>query len=130
MKAWQRYSIGLVGLLLLTHAGCAGMGGAGGGAGSSAATSPVDPTADPATQATQAAGQAGQAMGLLGQLQAMCCQAKQCFCQSALGQLVSQAQMPLSAMSGGLIPPCCPTTPNLAQQANAKAQGGAVGAAA
>jgi hypothetical protein len=131
MKAWQRYSVGLVGLLVLTQAGCAGMSGAsGGGASSAASAAGVDPSADPATQATQAMGAAGQAQGLLGQIQAMCCAAKQCFCECPLGQLVNQATMPLSLMSGGLIPPCCPTTPNLAQQANAKAQGGAVGAAA
>ncbi|MCA1684568.1 MAG: hypothetical protein LC745_01000 [Planctomycetia bacterium] len=56
------------------------------------------------------------------------CKAK--LCQSQFGALLNNATMPLSALSGGLIGGCCPTTPTPAQLAAAGAAGGAEGVAA
>ena len=53
------------------------------------------------------------------------------FCGSQLGTLVNSGMTgPLSAITGGLIGGCCPTTPNAAQLAAAGAAGGPQGLAA
>src|SRR4051812_19581211 len=51
---------------------------------------------------------------------------KRKLCATPLGQLLNNGTMPLQTLSGGLIPPCCPLTPTIAELADA----GAVGAAA
>ncbi len=55
---------------------------------------------------------------------------KASFCQSQLGSLVNNGMLPISALTGGILGGCCPTTPNADQLAAAAAQGGAEGVAA
>jgi hypothetical protein len=60
----------------------------------------------------------------LGKEQKEFCKRK--LCATPLGQLINNSKAPLTALSGGLIPPFCPLTPTLADLADP----GAVGAAA
>jgi hypothetical protein len=51
---------------------------------------------------------------------------KRMLCATPAGQFLNSMSMPLTAFSGGIIPPCCPLTPSAAELADQ----GAVGAAA
>src|SRR3954462_8995349 len=59
----------------------------------------------------------------LGKDQKEFCKRK--LCETPLGQLINNSKAPLTALSGGLIPPFCPLTPSMADLADP----GAVGAA-
>src|SRR5438067_1301499 len=39
---------------------------------------------------------------------------KRKFCRTPLGQLLNNSMAPVALLSGGLVPPFCPTTPTLA----------------
>ncbi len=51
---------------------------------------------------------------------------KRKFCRTQLGRLLNNSMAPIAALSGGLVPPFCPTTPSFAELQDP----GAVGAAA
>src|SRR5262249_46518754 len=55
---------------------------------------------------------------------------KRALCETAIGQLLNNSMLPLGALTGGLIPPCCPTTPSKEDLENAATDPGAAGAAA
>ena len=64
-----------------------------------------------------------QKLGLSKEQKEAC---KRQLCATPLGQLINNSKAPLTALTGGLIPPFCPTTPSAADLADP----GAVGAAA
>lgn len=82
-----------------------------------------------ATTAAAAVGPVAQPQTLWSFLGCSWDQKEECrrmFCQLPLGQMVGNAGAPLGAITGGLIPNCCPQTPSAQQLADK----GAVGAAA
>ncbi len=76
---------------------------------------PVPATAAPPTTIWQKLG--------LGKDQKAACKAQ--ICATPLGQLINNAKMPLTLLSGGLIPPFCPLMPTAAQLADPGAEGAA-----
>ncbi len=68
--------------------------------------------------------------GLFGITKANCAACKDKICKSQLGALLNNGMAPMRALSGGLIPQCCPTVPSAADIAALSAAGGPNGAEA
>src|SRR5262249_4562558 len=71
------------------------------------------PSAAAGGAAAPAAGGGPQTIwSLLGLSKENCQQCKEKFCKSQLGLLATNGMKPLSALSGGIIPSCCPGKPD------------------
>ena len=93
---------------------------------------PAAPAAPAAAGAAGAAGagDAAKGFGFIKKFQDqkdICCRK---LCETTLGQLINNMIKPMSAMSGGIIPPCCPETPSADELAAAAEDPGPLGAAA
>ena len=133
--AWAQFSVPSVPSVpgigsALPSAGSA-LSGAGGlsGLGSLSGASAVPGVAS-AVPGVASAAQPTTLWSFLGLSKANLAGCKASFCQSQLGSLVNNGMLPFSALTGGIIGGCCPTTPNASQLAAAAAAGGAEGVAA
>jgi hypothetical protein len=94
---------------------------------------PAGAAAAAAAAAPAAAGAAGEAtkgFAFVRKFQEQCDICKRKICATPLGEFINNMTMPLSALSGGLIPPCCPTAPSAEELAGAADDPGPLGAAA
>src|SRR5258708_1759571 len=116
MHMGMKYGIGLV--TLLSSMSCLW----------AQAPAAVAPPAAAAAGPAAAAAPAGAQPGFLAKLCTQLAVCKEKLCGTVLGQLLNNSLRPVSALSGGLVPQCCPTTPNAAELA--KPSSSAEGAAA
>jgi hypothetical protein len=114
--------------------GLSGLSGAAGGlSGLSGAASPIAAPIGgvPAAATTAVPASSGNTLwSFLGITPQNCAACKAKLCGSQFGQLLNSGMGPIGALSGGLLPPICPTTPSAADLAAAMAAGGAQGTAA
>jgi hypothetical protein len=106
--------------------GAGGIGGLGGGGLPGAGGIPG---ASGLTGAAPTTGTPGTLWNFLGISKANCAECKQKICASQFGMLLSSGMKPLSGLTGGILPGCCPPT-SPAQLAADEAAGGAQGVAA
>src|SRR5262245_39055145 len=102
MKTWHKFCTGLAAIASMTP--------------SLSAQPPVapPPTAAPATVVV------AERKGFLTQLMDAKANCKKKICDSPFGTFLNNAMLPVSAFSGGMLGPCCPTIPT---QADLKAMG-------
>jgi hypothetical protein len=124
MKKWPIYCAALLASATLTSSLWAQV-----PAAPAAAGAAVAPAAAPGA-ATAAGGAATQGFPFCQKFAAQCKICSAWFCQTPLGQLANNAMMPMSAMSGGLLTSCCPTTPSASDLAAVADDPGPMGAAA
>src|SRR5690242_18735921 len=113
--------------LLVALAALAGLAARAGAQALPAVPAPVPPPPLPLGIAPEPAPPAGTPIWAklgISQQQKEYCRRK--LCRTPLGQMLGSARLPLTALSGGLVPPFCPLTPSAAELADP----GAIGAAA
>ncbi|MBL8800308.1 MAG: hypothetical protein JNM56_40890 [Planctomycetia bacterium] len=120
MKVWPYVGTGLLALLGVTPVAAQVPGVPAGAAAPAVAT--------PAAAAGVAATPRGFEFIRKCQEQKELCKRK--LCESTLGQLLNNSMKPMTAFTGGLIPPCCPTTPSVEELQELQDDPGPLGAAA
>jgi hypothetical protein len=123
MKVWPYIGTGLIALLGLTPRAAAQVPGA-----PAAAAAAAPAAASPAAAAGVASTTRGFAFIQKCQEQKEICKRK--ICETTFGQLINNSLKPVTAFSGGLIPPCCPTTPSQEELQELQDDPGPMGAAA
>lgn len=117
MKVWPYVGTGLIALLGVTPRAAAQVPGL-----------PAAPAA--AAPVVAGAGSATQGFAFIAKCQEQKEICKRKLCETTFGQLINNSLKPMSALSGGLIPPCCPTTPSQAELQELQDDPGPMGAAA
>ncbi|OAI55096.1 hypothetical protein AYO44_02860 [Planctomycetaceae bacterium SCGC AG-212-F19] len=125
MNTWHKHCMGLLAAFTLTSSLWAQ---APGVPGAPAAAAPAAPAG--AAGAAGAAGDPSQGFAFIQKFQAQCDICKRKLCATPLGEFINNMTKPMTMMSGGLIPPCCPTAPSAAELAEAADDPGPLGAAA
>jgi len=117
MKSWNWATkcLGLAAMIALTSSvwgQAQGLGGATGGGTGAAATGAATGATGAATGAAAPASSGGTIWNFFGINKAGLRECKVKLCKSPIGMLLGNTLKPVSAISGGLIPPCCPKVLN------------------
>lgn len=123
MQTQSKYVSGLLALIVLATQLRAQVPAVPGAAAAPAAT--AAPAAAPA-----AVGDAGKGFAFIRKCQEQKELCKRKLCETVFGQFLNNMTKPMTLMTGGLIPPCCPETPSAEELAAAADDAGPLGAAA